>query len=69
MSTRPPAEGGPPPLRCGSPEACFAHIAEHAGFLYRMKVEQQLGAALPSMDAPLPPEVERAVTQGGAPPQ
>ena len=42
--------------------ALTAHIAEHAGFLYRMKVEQQLGAALPSMDAPLPPEVERAVS-------
>lgn len=30
MSTRPLADGGPPPLRCGSPEACFAHVAELA---------------------------------------
>jgi hypothetical protein len=42
--------------------ALTAHIAEHAGFLYRVKVEQQLGAALPGPEENLPVEIENAVS-------
>jgi hypothetical protein len=42
--------------------ALMEHIAEHAGFLYRYQVEQQLGAALPKYDDDLPPEAEYALS-------
>jgi len=42
--------------------ALMEHIAEHAGFLYRYQVEQQLGAALPKYDEDLPPEAEYALS-------
>ena len=42
--------------------AMTAHIAEHVGFAYRQKIEQQLGMALPPMDEKLPPEVEVALS-------
>jgi hypothetical protein len=35
-----------------------AHIAEHVAFLYRAKLEEQLGVPLPPPDEPLPKEVE-----------
>ena len=35
-----------------------AHIAEHVAFLYRAKLEEQLGVPLPPPDEPLPEEVE-----------
>lgn len=38
--------------------AAHAHIAEHLGFAYRQKVEQQLGVPLPPPDQPQNPEVE-----------
>jgi hypothetical protein len=38
--------------------AMQAHIAEHVGFAYRKKIEQQLGMSLPPEDEALPPEVE-----------
>ena len=38
--------------------AAHAHIAEHLGFAYRQKVEQQLGVPLPAPDQPQNPEVE-----------
>ena len=38
--------------------AMQAHIAEHVGFAYRKKIEQQLGMALPPEEDVLPPEVE-----------
>lgn len=38
--------------------AMYAHIAEHVGYAYRQKIEQQLGMALPPEDENLPPEVE-----------
>ena len=38
--------------------AMMAHVAEHVGFAYRMKIEQQLGMPLPPEDEKLPPEVE-----------
>jgi hypothetical protein len=41
--------------------ALMAHIAEHIGFEYRRKVEEQLGAALPQQDAKLPPQAEYAL--------
>jgi hypothetical protein len=42
--------------------ALTAHIAEHVGFAYRQKIEQQLGMALPPEDEKLPPEVEVALS-------
>jgi hypothetical protein len=42
--------------------AMTAHIAEHAGFLYRQKIEQQLGFSLPPEDEKLPPQVEVALS-------
>jgi hypothetical protein len=38
--------------------AMMAHIAEHVGFGYRQKIEQQLGMPLPPQDEKLPPEIE-----------
>jgi hypothetical protein len=38
--------------------AMMAHIAEHVGYGYRQKIEQQLGMALPPQDEDLPPEIE-----------
>ena len=42
--------------------AMMAHIAEHVGFGYRQKIEQQLGMALPPDDEDLPPEIEIALS-------
>ena len=42
--------------------AMTAHVAEHAGFLYRQKIEQQLGFSLPPEDEQLPPQVEVALS-------
>ena len=42
--------------------AMMAHIAEHVGFAYRQKIEQQLGMPLPPEDEPLPPQVEVALS-------
>ena len=38
--------------------AMMAHVAEHVGFAYRQKIEQQLGMPLPPEDEKLPPEIE-----------
>jgi hypothetical protein len=38
--------------------AIQAHIAEHLGFLYRRKIEEQMGVPLPPPDKPLPEDVE-----------
>ena len=38
--------------------AMMAHIAEHVGYAYRQKIEQQLGMPLPPADEKLPPEIE-----------
>jgi hypothetical protein len=42
--------------------AMQAHIAEHVGFAYRQKIEQQLGMPLPPEDEKLPPEIEIALS-------
>ena len=42
--------------------AMMAHIAEHVGFAYRQKIEQQMGMALPPEDEKLPPQVELALS-------
>jgi hypothetical protein len=42
--------------------AMQAHIAEHVGYGYRQKIEQQLGMALPPEDEKLPPQVEVALS-------
>jgi hypothetical protein len=38
--------------------AMMAHVAEHVGFAYRQKIEQQLGMALPPEGKELPPQIE-----------
>jgi hypothetical protein len=40
----------------------MAHIAEHVGFAYRQKIEQQLGIPLPPEDEKLPPQIEVALS-------
>ena len=42
--------------------AMMGHIAEHVGYGYRQKIEQQLGMALPPEDEKLPPEIEIALS-------
>jgi hypothetical protein len=42
--------------------AAMAHIAEHVGFAYRQKIEQQLGMPLPPENEPLPPQIELALS-------
>jgi hypothetical protein len=42
--------------------AMMAHIAEHAGFAYRQKIEQQLGMPLPPEGEQLPPQIEIALS-------
>jgi hypothetical protein len=42
--------------------AMMAHIAEHTGFAYRQKIEQQLGMPLPPEDEKLPPQIEIALS-------
>ena len=43
--------------------AIQAHIAEHLAYLYRKKIEEQLGVALPNPNAPLPEDVEVQLSQ------
>ena len=42
--------------------AMMAHIAEHVGFAYRQKIEQQMGMPLPPEDEKLPPQIETALS-------
>lgn len=42
--------------------AMMAHIAEHVGFGYRQKIEQQLGMPLPPEGEKLPPQIEIALS-------
>ena len=41
--------------------ALMAHIAEHAGYAYRMHVSQQLGMPLPDPEEDVNPQVEREI--------
>lgn len=43
--------------------AAMAHISEHMAFAYRRRMEEHLGVPLPPPDAPLPEEVEIALSQ------
>jgi hypothetical protein len=38
--------------------AMMAHVAEHVGFGYRQKIEEQLGMPLPAMDEKMSPQIE-----------
>jgi hypothetical protein len=40
-----------------------AHVAEHFGFLYRQKIEQELGAPLPEPGEEMPKDVELQVSR------
>jgi hypothetical protein len=42
--------------------AMMAHIAEHVGFAYRQKIEQQMGMPLPPEGEKMAPEVEMALS-------
>ena len=42
--------------------AMMAHVAEHVGFAYRQKIEQQLGMPLPPEGEKMPPQVEIALS-------
>ncbi len=42
--------------------AAMTHIAEHAAFAYRRRIEQLIGMPLPPIDAELPPEIEMALS-------
>lgn len=42
--------------------AMMSHIAEHTGFAYRQKIEQQLGMSLPPEGEQLPPQIEIALS-------
>lgn len=42
--------------------ALMAHIAEHVGYAYRQKIEQQLGMPLPPEDEKMPPQIELALS-------
>jgi hypothetical protein len=43
--------------------AIMAHISQHLGFSYRLKIQERLGATLPAPDAELPPEVEMQLSR------
>lgn len=40
-----------------------AHIAEHLGYVYRQKIEETLGAELPTPNSELPEEIETTLSQ------
>jgi hypothetical protein len=42
--------------------AMMAHVAEHVGYAYRQKIEQQLGMPLPPEDEKMAPQVEIALS-------
>jgi hypothetical protein len=42
--------------------AMMAHVAEHVGYAYRQKIEQQLGMPLPPEDEKMSPQVEIALS-------
>jgi len=64
------AQIGQNPMAQKMQAAVMAHIAEHLAFLYRKKVEEQIGVPLPAPDSKLPEDVElqlsRLVAQGSA---
>jgi hypothetical protein len=64
------AQIGQNPMAQKIQAATMAHIAEHLAFLYRKKVEEQVGVPLPSPDEKLPEDIEvqvsRLVAQGSA---
>lgn len=43
--------------------AMMAHIADHLAFSYRDALEKELGAQLPPIGEPLPPEIERRLSK------
>ena len=42
--------------------AMMAHVAEHVGYAYRRRIEQQLGTTLPPEDEKLPVQIELALS-------
>ena len=52
------AQIGQNPMAQQMQAAIMAHVAEHVAFLYRNKIQEQLGATLPAPDAELSEDVE-----------
>ena len=44
-------------------QAMAAHMADHLAFAYRSQIEEQLGASLPPMGQPLPPDLEVQISR------
>ena len=57
-------EGLPKGQKTAIEAACWAHIAEHLGFLYRAQVEAQLGSQIPEQE--YPPEIEAQISEAVA---
>ena len=49
---------GQSPMAAQMQAAIQAHIAEHLGYAYRVKIQERLGAPLPTPDVELSPELE-----------
>jgi len=49
---------GQSPMAQQMSAAIMAHVAEHLGFLYRRKIEEQMGVPLPPPDQKLPEDIE-----------
>ena len=47
--------------------AAADHLSEHLAFAYRQKIEEELGVHLPSMDEPLPEDIELRISRLVAP--
>ena len=54
---------GQNPNANGIKNAMMSHVMEHVGFQYRRGVEEQLGAALPSPEQKLPPQIEASLAK------
>jgi hypothetical protein len=52
------AQMGQTPMAQQMQAAIMAHVAEHLGFVYRKKVEEQLGVPMPKPNEDLPEDVE-----------
>jgi len=52
------ASMGQSPMAAQMQAAIQAHIAEHLGYAYRVKIQERLGAPLPTPDVELSPELE-----------
>ena len=57
------AQIGQSPQAAAMQAAIMSHVSEHLAFVYRKKIEDQLGGALPPPDEDLPADVEVGLSQ------